>query len=148
MAASTSRSRFPEQLAWDDLREALRPYWWAKRLEDRLGAGFPDLTFTGKKKGFRWMELKVLPDLPQENRKFDIRHFTSEQRAFGLEALRHGGASSWWLMTRLGGVDHLHKATIIDDLGEIKYSVFRNRAAWIGHIDAESAPLLAQLLLG
>lgn len=141
-------SRTPEQKLYDNLAEVMEPYWFAKRVEDRLGIGLPDLTFAMKKRRFSWMELKVLDKIPQENRKFDIAHFTAGQRAFGLESLRHGGASSWWMMTRLGDVDHLHRATIIDDMGEIKYSLWRNRAAWVGRIDFDTAPAIAKVLLG
>lgn len=141
-------SRMPEQTLWDNLREAMEPYWFAKRLEDRLGAGFPDVSFTGRRKRFSWIELKVMPKLPPENRVFDIPHFTADQRAFGLEALRHGGASCWWLLTRLGDVDHLHRATIIDQMGEIKYSLWRNKAAWTGRVDFNTAPDIAKVLLG
>jgi hypothetical protein len=138
--------RLPEQLLWDDLREAMGTLWFARRIEDRLGGGLPDVAFAGKKRRYSWMELKVLPRLPQENRIFDISHFTPEQRAFGLASAQHGGNSSWWLMTRLDGVDHLHRANIIDDLGESKYSVFRNKAAWIGRISPEVAPSVAKIL--
>ena len=126
----------------------MEPYWFAKRLEDRLGAGFPDVSFSGKRKRFAWMELKVLPKLPQENRVFDIEHFTADQRAFGLEALRHGGASSWWLLTRMDTVDHLHRATIIDLMGDIKYSAWRNKAVWVGRVDFDTAPAIARALFG
>jgi len=120
--------------------------WFAKRVEDRLGSGLPDVSFAGKKRRYMWMELKCLPRLPQENRKFDIEHFTADQRAFGLESLRHGGASAWWMMSRLGGIDHLHRATIIDDLGEIRYSSFRNKAAWVGLVSPATAPEIAKIL--
>lgn len=127
-------TRLPEQMLWDDLRTRMGNLWFARRVEDRLGAGFPDIFFAGKKKRAAAMELKVLPKLPQETRKFDIPHFTAEQRGFGLQMLESGGASSWWLMTRCGDLDHLHRATIIDCLGEITYSVFRNKAAWVGRL--------------
>lgn len=142
-------TRFPEQHLYDDLAAAMAPYWYAKRIEDRIGSGLPDLTFAGKRKRFAWMELKVMSKLPAENRLFDIPHFEAAQRAFGLEALRHGGASSWWLMTRLSDVDHLHRATIIDDMTEgIKYTLWRNKAAWVGRITSDSAPAIAKVILG
>jgi hypothetical protein len=120
--------------------------WFARRIEDKLGAGLPDLAFAGKKRRYSWMELKALPRLPQENRIFDIPHFTPDQRAFGLVSAQYGGNSSWWLMTRIDGVDHLHRANIIDDLGVVKYSLFRNKAAWIGRISHEVAPQIAKIL--
>jgi len=138
--------RLPEQKLWDSLREAMGTLWFARRIEDRIGAGLPDLSFALHKRRSAWMELKVLPRLPQENRVFDIPHFTAEQRAFGLNCLKYGGVSSWWLMTRLDGIDHLHRATIIDDLGEVKYSAFRNKAAWVGRITYEVGPALAKIL--
>lgn len=141
-------SRFPEQTLWDNLSEVMTPYWFARRIEDRLGGGLPDVSFTANKKRFSWLELKVLSNLPAENRVFDIPKFTADQRGFGLECLRHGGASSWWLMTRCGDVDHLHRATIIDDLGVIKYSLWRNKAAWVGRVDFNTASAIAKVLLG
>lgn len=138
--------RLPEQLLWDDLREAMGTLWFARRVEDKLGPGLPDVSFAGRKRRYMWMELKALPKLPSENRTFDIEHFTAEQRAFGLQSLQHGGASSWWLMTRIDGIDHLHRATIIDDLGEIKYSAFRNKAQWVGRISPDTAPTIASIL--
>ena len=80
--------RLPEQLLWDDLRDAMGTLWFARRIEDKLGPGLPDLSFSGKRKRFSWMELKVLPKLPQENRIFDIDHFMADQRGFGLSSLR------------------------------------------------------------
>ena len=139
--------RLPEQRLWDDLRDAMGTRWFARRIEDRLVAGVPDLFFCGKKRRGAWMELKVLPNLPQEGRRFDISHFTPEQRAFGLQMLISGGASSWWLMTRCGDVDHLHRATVIDMLGEVTYSVFRNKAVWVGRINAESAASIGLAIL-
>lgn len=109
----------------------------------------PDVFFAGRKRRGAWMELKVLDRLPQENKKFDIPHFTADQRAFGLQMLQSGGANSWWLMTRLADVDHLHRATIIDDLGEVRYSVFRNRAAWVGRLTEtpDAADQIAKIIL-
>lgn len=141
--------RKPEQKLWDDTRDTMGNLWFARRIEDRIGAGLPDVFFAGRKRRGAWMELKVLPKLPQEGRKFDIPHFEPEQRAFGLQMLMAGGANSWWLMTRLGDVDHLHRATIIDALGEINYSVFRNRAVWIGRLRESpgAAEQIAKLIL-
>lgn len=93
------------------------------------------------------MELKVLPTLPAETKKFDIPHFTADQRGFGLNCLEHGGASSWWLMTRCKDVDHLHRATIIDDLGEVTYKTFRNKAVWTGRIPSTNPLQLLSVLL-
>jgi hypothetical protein len=138
--------RKPEQALWDDLRGAMGTLWFAKRIEDRIGSGAPDVAFALKKKRFGWMELKVLPKLPQENRIFDIAHFNADQRAFGLQSLKYAGASGWWLLTRAGGVDHLHRATIIDDLGAIRYSVFRNKAAWVGRINVSTASDVTKIL--
>jgi hypothetical protein len=138
--------RLPEGLLWDDLRDAMGTLWFARRIEDKLGAGLPDVSFAGKKRRYAWMELKVVQRQPKEDRAFDIEHFTAEQRAFGLQSLQSGGASSWWLMTRTDTVDHLHRATIIDDLGEVKYSVFRNRAAWVGRISPDVAGDIARIL--
>lgn len=126
--------RLPEQRLWDDLRGAMGGVWFARRIEDRLGAGVPDLSFALKKRRAGWMELKVLPRLPAERRLFDIDHFTADQRGFGLSMREHGGNTSWWLMTRCGDVDHLHNASIIDSLGRINYKTFRNRAAWVGRL--------------
>lgn len=128
------RRRFPEQRLWDDLSVAMGGLWFARRIEDRLGSGLPDVFFAGRKRRGAWMELKVLPNLPQENRIFDIPHFTADQRGFGLQMLQSGGASSWWLFTRTGTVDHLHRATIIDALGEQTYAYFRSKTAWRGRI--------------
>lgn len=141
--------RLPEQKLWDDLRDSMAPYWFARRIEDRLGAGLPDLMFiiNRSKRRTSWMELKVLPSLPNERRMFDIPHFTADQRGFGLTVLEHGGAVAWWLMTRCGDVDHLHNATIIPELGSISYKVFRNKAAWVGRISpAQAATVKVKLL--
>lgn len=141
------KRRFPEQRLWDDLREAMAPHWFARRIEDKLGAGLPDLFFAGRKRRGAWAELKVLPNLPQENRVFDIGHLTPEQRAFGLQMLEAGGANSWWLILRTGDVDHIHRATVIDYLGESTYATFRNKAAWKGRISAATAPAIAAVIL-
>jgi hypothetical protein len=146
--AMVFEKRLPEQRLWDDVRNSMGNRWFAKRIEDRLGAGLPDVYFAGRKKRGAWMELKVLPNLPQEHRKFDIAHFTPDQRAFGLQMLQHAGANYWWLMTRLGPVDHLHRATIIDFVGEVQYSVFRKKAVWVGDVTAPgSADAIADLIL-
>lgn len=139
-------TRLPEQALWDDLRDAMGTLWFAKRIEDRLGAGVPDVSFAGKKRRFAWMELKVLPKLPAENRVFDIPKFYAEQRAFGLQSLKYAGAQGWWLLTRCGDIDHLHRATIIDDLGLIRYSVFRNKAAWVGRVNVSTTADIAKIL--
>jgi hypothetical protein len=114
-------------------------HWFARRIEDKLGAGLPDVFFAGRKRRGAWMELKALPNLPQEHRLFDIAHFTPEQRAFGLQMLESGGANSWWLWTRTADIDHLHRATIIDLLGESTYTTFRAKAAWVGRVTAPGA---------
>jgi hypothetical protein len=142
------KAREPEQRLWDDLRNSMGNRWFARRVEDRLGAGLPDVFFAGRKRRGAWMELKVMPNLPLENRKFDIPHFTPDQRGFGLQMLQSGGANSWWLMTRLGMVDHLHRATIIDYLGEVTYRVIRKKAVWVGDITAPgSADAVADIIL-
>lgn len=133
--------RLPEQRVWDDLRVAMGNLWFARRVEDRLGAGVADVTFAIGKRRAGWLELKQLMDLPSERRKFDfaLDHFTPDQRGFGLAMRDAGGITSWWLLTRTGPregsfVDHLHNSRIIDDLGEINYATFRNRSAWIGRL--------------
>lgn len=138
--------RLPEQKLWDDLRNSLGGGWFPRRIEDKLGGGLPDLSFTGRKRRCAWMELKVLPNLPAEGgiRKFDIAHFSAEQRGFGLEISRHGGQSAWWLMTRVGPIDHLHRANVIDMLGEVNYTTFRKRAVWFGDV---TKPAAAQVIL-
>jgi hypothetical protein len=126
--------RLPEQKLWDDLRDCMGSRWFARRIEDRLGGGVPDLTFALKKRRAGWMELKVLEKLPPERRVFDIGHFTADQRAFGLQMREYGGLSSWFLLTRCGDVDHLHNPSVIDMLGEDNYKTFRNRALWAGRL--------------
>jgi len=138
--------RLPEQKFWDDLRETMRGQWFARRVEDRLGAGLPDLLFALRKRRSAWMELKVLPKLPAERRVFDIEHFTADQRGFGLSMRDNGGVNSWWLMTRMGDVDHLHNASIIDHIGEINYKLFRNKAKWVGRLSPDHAESIADVL--
>lgn len=143
--------RLPEQKLWQDIKDSLGSGWWPRRIEDRLAAGLPDVAFTGQKRRWSWMELKVLPKLPLEGgiKTFDIAHFTAEQRGFGLEAYRHGGQSAWWLLTRCDTVDHLHRATFIDQLGQVNYTAFRKKAAWVGRVSAPgSADKILSLLFG
>lgn len=128
--------RLPEQRVWDDLRGTLGGMWHARRIEDRLGSGAPDVVFAGRKRRWSWMELKQIPVLPVEGgrRLFDLPNFTPEQRGFGLEAARHGGQGAWWLYTRCGDLDHLHRANVIDMLGTVNYTTFRKKAAWAGKL--------------
>ena len=140
--------RLPEQRLWDDLRECMGSVWFARRIEDRLGGGVPDVSFAiGKRRG-AWMELKVIDRMPAERRIFDIPEFRADQRAFGLQMREHGGMSSWFLMTRCLDVDHLHNASVIDTLGEDNYKTFRNRALWVGRLtDPEACSAIANKLL-
>ncbi len=143
--------KLPEQKLWQDTKDALGGGWWARRVEDTLNSGLPDVAFTGRKRRWSWMELKVMPKLPPENglKMFDIPHFNPYQRGFGLEAHRHGGQSAWWLLTRCDTVDHLHRATIIDLLGQVNYTTFRKKAAWVGRISTpNSAAGVLDLLFG
>lgn len=140
--------RKPEQRLWDDLSQAMGGSWHARRIEDRLGAGLPDVVFTGQKRKWAFMELKQVPVLPQEGgrKPFDLPGLTADQRGFGLEAFRHGGAHSWWLMTRVGSVDLLHRPSIIDQLGTINFTTFRKKAAWVGKLGPEARRPLLDIL--
>jgi len=76
----------------------MKPYWRAKRIENPVGAGTPDVYFTTLVGSMGWMELKSIPSWPKkENTLLKIRHFSPEQRLF-MKLHGRAGANVWMFL--------------------------------------------------
>lgn len=72
-----------EAPAWRDLRNRLRPYGRFERVENRVGAGMPDVYYTLASRRTGWLELKYLPARPvYPTTPVVVRTLTLEQVAW------------------------------------------------------------------
>jgi len=93
---------------WGIVREGMKPYWRAERVENRLSKGMPDVVFQ-----WGWLELKYSAKVAKRTQK--LPHFTTQQRAFlnrWDNAFLLWQIDENWLLFR----DHF------DELGHVPYS--------------------------
>lgn len=99
--------------AWRYLRAAVGDRWYARRIEDRLAAGTPDVFYAVPGRCCGWLELKHRPAWPARAATPLRLGLTAEQRRVLLD-LRAAGVPAW-VYLRVGR-DHLllHPARAVD----------------------------------
>ena len=95
--------RKPEQLAWDQMRVAMEPFWVAQRHEDKHSVGIPDLSFSLSGGRTGWVELKAADD----RGRFRIRPaqilWARRRAALGTDCLLMVRSSVGW-----AGINYRH----------------------------------------
>mgnify|MGYP006283676267 CR=1 FL=1 len=90
--------RKPEQALWDKIREAMGSGWRADRVENKILQGMPDVYFGISPQLVGWLELKVIPLMPEkDSTKLRIPHYTAFQANWHWTH-RDFGTKSWILV--------------------------------------------------
>jgi hypothetical protein len=113
-----------ESAFWDTLRDLIGKEGHVKRCENYVGPGTPDVNYCIRGVE-RWIELKEVDGWPKRlDTKFDIEHFTSDQRIWHRRRWAAGGISyvfvqigrdyflfsGLWAAKYIGTMDSLHTA--------------------------------------
>lgn len=85
----------PEQKMYHDLKNAVGSLLHMTRVEDSLGHGVSDVTWSNHKGLQGWVELKVIPAWPVRVKTLvKVERFTPQQKLFLLNT----GPGSWFLL--------------------------------------------------
>lgn len=90
-----------EQALWRTVCRKLGGYGHIVRVENKVEAGTPDVSYCFTGFGEGWIELKHAASWPRRsNVPLRLPHFTSEQRAWLLQRWTAGGNA--WLLLQVG----------------------------------------------